>query len=310
MRSSAGSKAAPTSGTLSAFALYGLALAAHPNAIWILPGFVLATIFAKHRPTWRLMLGSAALVVAGLSFYLYVPLRSAYIHMHGLDPTAALPGIALAGSGASIFWNYNAPYTWSGLWRELTGSESSTPHVFLASFNPSHWQDALWAFLKGTNEQYGAFALALAIVGLGLAWKRDWRTALVLFVTCTAALLFAVTYVAEGDTDRYRMLSLWMIAPLMAVAAPRGDDIANGFGRFLLCIFLQPAFGVHLQPDTVSTITRRAKAGRWIIDRVTPVVPPGSVIIADWVDATSLAYGAYADRIAPGPDHRFRLVAG
>ncbi len=292
-------KGGPNVWYASAFALYGLALAAHPNAIWILPGFVLATIFAKRRPTWRLMLGSAALVVAGLSFYLYVPLRSAYIHMHGLDPTAALPGIALAGSGASIFWNYNAPYTWSGLWRELTGSESSTPHVFLASFNPSHWQDALWAFLKGTNEQYGAFALALAIVGLGLAWKRDWRTALVLFVTCTAALLFAVTYVAEGDTDRYRMLSLWMIAPLMAVAAPRGDDIANGFGRFLLCVFL--AAGVWSAFAAGHSFYNHAprEGGRWIIDRVTPVVPPGSVIIADWVDATSLAYGAYADRSLP-----------
>ena len=246
------------------------------------------------------MLGSAALVVAGLSFYLYVPLRSAYIHAHGLDPTAMLPGIAKAGAGAPIFWDYNAPYTWSGLWRELTGSESSTPHVFLSSFDPSHWQDALWAFLKGTNDQYGAFALALAVIGLGIAWKRDWRTALVLFVTCTAALLFAVTYVAEGDTDRYRMLSLWMIAPLMAVAAPSGEDIANGFGRFLICIFLAAGVWNAFAAGRGFYNHEPREGGRWIIDQVTPVVPPGSVIISDWVDATSLAYGAYADRSLPG----------
>jgi hypothetical protein len=283
-----------------AFALYGLALAAHPNAIWILPGLVLATIFAKRRPGLRVMAACAGLVVAGLSLYLYIPLRSAYIHAHGLDPTAVLPGIDRAGPGAPIFWDYNAPYTAGGLWRELTGSESSAPHAFLSSFNPSHWQDALWAFLQGTNEQFGAFALVLAVVGLVLAWKRDWRTTLVLFVACAAALLFAVTYVAEGDTERYRLLALWMVVPLMAMAAPSGDDLANGFGRFLVCAFL--AAGVWTAFAAGSNFYKHAphEGGRWIIDQVTPFVPPGGVIVADWVDATSLAYGAYADRSLPG----------
>ena len=145
--------------------------------------------------------------------------------------------------------------------RELTGSESSTPHVILSSIEPSQWQDALWAFLKGTNDQFGAFALVLAVVGLGLAWKRDWRTTLVLFVSCTAALLFAVTYVAEGDTDRYRLLALWMIAPLMAVAAPSRDDIANGLGRFLLCVFLAVgAWKAFAAGQSFTTTRRRAKA--------------------------------------------------
>jgi Protein of unknown function (DUF2723) len=282
-----------------AFASYGLALAAHPNAIWLLPGLLLATLVAKHRPRLSLAFGSAMLVVAGLSFYLYVPLRSWYIQSHGLDPTAALPGIALAGAGAAIFWNYNAPYTLHGLLRELTGSESNTPGFFTSSFNPSHWQDALWALVKGTNDQYGAFALVLACVGFALLWRRDWRSAAVLLLTCSAALLFAVTYSDEGDTDRYRMLSVWMISPLMALALPRGHDVANGFGRFLLCVFLGVgavtafAAGHHFYDHAPR------EGGRWIIDRVTPFVPPGSVLVANWVDATSLAYGAYADRSLP-----------
>jgi Protein of unknown function (DUF2723) len=281
------------------FALYGLALAAHPNAIWLLPGLLLATILAKHRPSIVQMLGSAALVIAGLGFYLYVPLRSSYIQSHGLDPTAALPGVALAGPGAAIFWNYNAPYTLHGLIRELLGSESGTPHFFAASFNPVHWQDALWALFKGANDQYGAFALVLAAVGFVLLLKRDWRSATVLFVACSAALLFAVTYLDEGDTDRYRMLSVWLIAPLMAFAAPRGEDIANGFGRFLLCVFL--AIGTWSAFWAGHSFYSHAprEGGRWVIDKVARAVPPGSVVVANWVDATSLAYGAYADGSLP-----------
>jgi len=285
----------------SAFACYGLALAAHPNAIWLLPGLAIATVVSKRRPSWRLLALSAALVVCGLGLYLYVPLRSAYIQSHGLDPTAGLPFIAVAGAGAAILWNYNAPSaTFGGLMRELTGSESSTPGAFASSLSPAHWQDALWALLKGTNDQYGAFALIIACIGLALAWRRDWRTALVLFVCCSAALVFAVTYQDEGDTDRYRMLSVVMIAPLMAMAAPRGDDIANRFGRVLICLFL--AAGALHAFDAGIRFYRHAprEGGRWIIDHVTPVVPPGSVLIANWVDATSLAYGAYADRSLPG----------
>jgi hypothetical protein len=95
------------------------------------------------------------------------------------------------------------------------------------------------------------------------------------------------------------MLSLWMIAPLMAVAAPSGEDIANGFGRFMICIFLAAGVWNAFGAGHGFYNHEPREGGRWIIDRVTPVVPPGSVIIADWVDATSLAYGAYADRTLP-----------
>lgn len=37
------------------------------------------------------------------------------------------------------------------------------------------------------------------------------------------------------------------------------------------------------------------EGGRWVIRAVRPHVPPGSVIVTGWLDATSLAYGAYVD---------------
>ena len=73
-----------------AFALAGLGMAAHPNAFWVLPGFALGSVVAVRRPSLRLVAGSLALVALGLSLYLYLPLRSAYIVAHGLDPTLGL----------------------------------------------------------------------------------------------------------------------------------------------------------------------------------------------------------------------------
>ena len=48
-----------------------------------------------------------------------------------------------------------------------------------------------------------------------------------------------------------------------------------------------------------------------MIDAVRPYVPPGSAIVTYWLDATSLAYGAYVDGSLPGrivvSDNKFRL---
>ena len=37
------------------------------------------------------------------------------------------------------------------------------------------------------------------------------------------------------------------------------------------------------------------EGGRWVIDAVKPYAAPQSVIVSDWLDATSLAYGAYVN---------------
>lgn len=81
---------------LAAFAGFGLGIAAHPNAIWLAPGLAAGAMVARSRPTAKLVAGALALTAAGLLLYLYLPLRSAYVVAHGLDPTHVLPG---AGGG-------------------------------------------------------------------------------------------------------------------------------------------------------------------------------------------------------------------
>jgi len=277
----------------TAFACFGLGIAAHPNAIWLAPGLAAGALIARNRPSLRLLAISSALTLAAVLLYLYLPLRSAYVVGHGLDPTHVLPG-----AGGGIFWNYNNPSTPAGFIRALTGTESSAPHFLLASLNPSRVQDALWAFVSGIGEQFGAFVLVLVVFGLVTAWKRDWRSTVFLCIACTAALMFSVTYPNEADVGRYRLFALWLTVPLVAVLVPARN--ASALLRAGVLAFLVAgtafAFAGHR-----SYFERRAgEGGRWVIDAVRPFVPSGSAIVVDgWLDATSLAYGAYADQSLP-----------
>lgn len=277
--------------------LLGLGMAAHPNAVWLLPGFVVGAAIAKRRPSIRLVAGSLALTAAGLLLYLYLPLRSAYVVAHGLDPTHVL-----AGTDGGIFWNYNNPSTPAGLLLALTGSESEAPRYFLASLNPVHAQAALEAFFLGLTQQFGAFVLLLAVIGAVNAWKRDWRTTLFVCLACTAALMFSVTYTNEADVGRYRLMALWLAVPLLgAVVQARPNDARwRRPLQIALCIFLATGAGIAVFQQRGFFVHKPGEGGRWVIDAVRPVVAPGSVIVvAGWLDATSLAYGAYADRSLP-----------
>ncbi len=280
---------------VAAFALAGLGMAAHPNALWILPAFLVGALIARRRPSLRLLGGAVAAVAGALLLYAYLPLRSAYVVAHGLDPTATL-----AGAGGGIFWNYNDPRTPHGLVVELTGSETQTVSYFFASFNPLHLKDAVWAFVTGLHTEYGLIATILIFAGFVVAWRRDWRTTLVLALAATAALIFSVVYPNEGDVGRYRLLASWVAVPLLGALAPKPRRTLDAFVFAALAVFF--LIGAGMAFDRHRAFFRHAprEGGRWVIDAVRPYVPPGAAIVTGWLDATSLAYGAYADLSLPG----------
>jgi hypothetical protein len=264
-------------------------MAAHPNALWILPALALGVAIAPQRPRFRLLAAAAALILAGLALYAYLPLRSSYLVRHHLDPAGTLSGVT-----GGIFWNYNNPSTPQGLALELTGSESQTPGYFLASFNPVHVASAVRTFIQTIITEYGAPASVLLFVGLIAVFRRDWRTALVVCVACTAALVFSVVYPNESDVGRYRMLVSWLAVPLFGALTPRSRSApATALHAVLLLILLAGAVTAFRQQQYFAH--RAAAGGRWVILAVRPEVPPGSTIVTGWLDATSLAYGAYVD---------------
>jgi hypothetical protein len=279
----------------TAFALCGLGMAAHPNALWLLPALVVAGAIAARRPSLRLAAGSLALLVAGLALYLYLPLRSAYVVAHQLDPAAVLPG-----AGGGIFWNYNDPHTVHGLIAELTGSETETPVYLFASLNPVHIEAAIWAFIAGMHSQFGTFATLLLAAGLVVAWRRDWRATLVVVLACTTALLFSVVYPNESDVGRYRLLASWLAVPLFGALTPKSKRAGDLLLHVALMFFLAVNTWNAFQSQRGFFHHTPGEGGRWVIDAVRPHVPAGGVIVSYWLDATSLAYGAYVDGSLPG----------
>jgi len=279
----------------AAFALAGLGMAAHPNALWILPAFFVGAAVAKRRPSWRLVAGSLGLVILALMLYAYLPLRSAYVVAHGLDPTASLAGV-----NGGIFWNYNDPRTLHGLALELTGSESQTPAYLLASLNPVHLMDALAALFAGVRAQYGTPATVLIVAGFLVALRRDWRTTLVFALAATTALVFSVVYPNESDVARYRLLVSWLAVPLFGALTPRSPRTLGSALHVALILFLAAGAGLTFERQQRGFFYHPPhEGGRWVIDAVRPYVPPNGTIVADWLDATSLAYGAYVDRSLP-----------
>ncbi len=278
-----------------AFAFYGVAMAAHPNALWLLLAFVLGAALAPRRPSLALTGLSVALVLAGLALYIYLPLRSAYVVAHGLDPAAGL-----AGAGGGIFWNYNDPRTLPGLALELSGAQFQTPGYFAAAFNPMRSGDAVWAFVTGIQSQYGTFATLLLFGGFLTAWRRDWRATLVLCVACIAPLFFSIVYPNEGDVGRYRLLASWLAVPLLGALTPRSRDLQGRLlhGALILFLGIGAATAFVAQRGFLHHAPR--EGGRWVIDAVHAAVPPSSVVVTGWLDATSLAYGAYVDGSLPG----------
>ncbi|HEY2554729.1 MAG TPA: DUF2723 domain-containing protein [Candidatus Cybelea sp.] len=273
-----------------AFALCGLAMAAHPNALWLLPAFITGALIVDRRPSWRLSALSALLLVAALGIYLYLPLRSAYVVAHGLDPTAVL-----AGANGGIFWNYNNPSTLAGLAVELTGMQFHTPVYFAQAFNPLHVGDALWTFVSDMHVQYGTIATLLLIGGAIAAWRRNWRVTLVLCLACTTALLFSVVYPNESDVGRYRLLASWIAVPLLGALTSQSAGAKAVLLRAALVLFLAAGAVASFWGQRGFFAHGPGEGGRWVIEAVKPYVPPRSVIVADWLDATSLAYGAYVD---------------
>lgn len=269
----------------------GLALATHPIAIWLIPGIVVAYFLTHQKPSFRELLISLGIIVACLSLYLYLPIRSAYVMAQHGDPTSQL-----IGTTGSLFFNYNDPSTWSGFIEEISGSQFNASGHTWAAWNPSQMQNYLWQWLTSLNTEYGIFGAVLAFLGFQRLWRYNWRCATVLVLLGVMAVPFSYAFASvEGDPDRYRLLSFWLIPILMSAASiSLGTEkawIRKGIVATLMLLWGAQTF--HNNQGLFNN--RNNMGGRPFIREVAARVPSGSIVVTRWIDATSLAYGAYVD---------------
>lgn len=272
----------------------GLAGATHGIAILMLPG--LALVVARRSAEFR---GRAALAVAGgialgLVPYAYLPLRSAWLYAHHVDPTLAIglpPG--------APFWDYDHPATLRNFIRVITGADFDTHSGFAGFFEPARYPHFAAALIVRLGAAFGVGGAILAAVGAGfLALSRRHERIALLLVALTI-VPYTEAYSMLQDPDRYYLLALWCGAIAIGVGF---DAVARlvaleraSIGRYALLGALVVSF-VAAAPGRLSIFAQREDYGARDYARdIAELVPDRSIVLAEWAYATPLAYAAYVD---------------
>lgn len=269
---------------------WGVALSTHLIAIWLAPALLVAMILSGRIPSRRTV--GAAVVTWALPMlsYGYLPLRSWYVVAHHLDEATLLPGMPRA-----LLWNYGNPHTWPGFVAEVTGSDFRAGNTLLSALNVSDFQHVLWSWIVTLNGQFGICAVLVALLGLRRLLFDNWKACVVIVLIAFGALPFTFHYAGvEGDIERYQMLSLWCVA--IFIGALSGSKQIFSLSRaFPIFVFVAcSAIQTFCNNETLFA-HHTDTGGRATISAATQRIPKGSLVLADWVDATALAYGAYAD---------------
>jgi hypothetical protein len=283
----------------------GLACATHGIALLFLPSFAL---LVDARSKWYRP-RSLALVAAGLGLgflpYAYLPLRSAWIDAHHLDPNVAL------GLPAGLpIWNYGDPSNWRSFVHFVTGADFHVGGGFAGFVHVTqypYFAERLGAQMAGA---YGVASL-LAIGGavVLVATRRAPGIALVL-----GALLpvpYTESYSDLQQPERYYLFAFWCAAIAIGVGFERLAALFELRTRSLGWYSLGFALTVALAtcaPDRAQIFNQRSdRFGPNFAAEVRSFTPDDAIVISDWGYATSLAYSAY---VAHTFGHRSIVVGG
>jgi hypothetical protein len=224
-----------------------------------------------------------------------LPLRSAYVSAHRLDPTLAL-GIA----PGRPYWDDHHPATRQGF-RSLVAGEEWGPHETLAAlFTPHAFRQAVDRFGSFFNDDVPQGLPIVALVGLAFVAARSPAAGLGLLLAGVVPALFGASYPAEADPSRYVFALYAVTAVGIAVAA---DRTVRAFGRERPALALG-VVGALLAAAVVrdaalgtDIVARRGDTdARELGDRVAASTRDGAVVVAVWDWATPLAYKAYVER--------------
>jgi hypothetical protein len=270
----------------------GLGLATHPEVLYSLPAIV-AAIGTRRLPRGRTLPWTFAALLLPLAFYAYMPLRSAYVAAHGLDPLAGPP---FDGAGASE-WDANHTRTLAGFFDEVSGRQFGVSDALQSIFNVKQYPAAIAYWWELAQAQLPLPATILAVFGTVGLLMRDRRSVLILAVGTLGVMPFVFAYKnIEGDVNRYFLPSFAVMAVLAALSARVDVPRVDLFGRrFAVCIVLLAALSLQWNRSAGALANRFDPGGRLAIDEVRRTIPDRSIVVAGWIDATSLEYAAFVD---------------
>jgi hypothetical protein len=269
-------------------------LAFDNTTVLLLPGLLLLSL-VRRPPLGATLRGLAIAALVLVAVYAYLPLRSAQVTALRLDPTLQLgipPG--------RPFWDDGHPATLAGFVHVVAGARFAPHHALFAMLGSTAVGRVLSDFGPRAERDLGAPVLWLALFGGALWW---WRAPLVLGALVLFAivpLLFIFAYPSESDTGRYFLAGYFGLAALAAYGAqalgalPTAPRVAASLVGLVLVVAVLAA-----DVRQTSSLFRQPTdpgASEWI-SRVRLLTPPNAVVVAPWLYATSLGYGAYVEHV-------------
>jgi hypothetical protein len=290
----AGRSGAPR--TLAAAALAaGLGLATHPVALLALPGIVLVAWPALAAAAARARLTACACLAAPLALYAYVPLRSAFVEAHALDPARAL------GVRGGAFWDTDAPSSAAAFARYVSGSEFGAGASVARGAGAAGVAHGLAFAREAAYGEYSYLILALALCGFAYLALREPYAAAGLAAIALAGAAFAANFAVESDPWRYLLGGLWAVAACAAAGACALADAVLPQHRRLAPLLATVLLLAGLWPNAGGAARELGRAHRLADARdlggdVARYARPGSVVVASWTFAAPLAYDAYVEK--------------
>jgi hypothetical protein len=231
-------------------------------------------------------------LIVPLTAYAYLPLRSAFVAAHGLDPTASL---GLNGAG-HVDWDMHTPRTLAGFLDETFGRSEHADSQFRRAFDLHALPSALMFWYQQALAQYRTGLLALAAFGIAALALTE-RRALAVFAAGTiGGIVFASIYRLDLHLDRYLIVSFAATAACAAAAErfPLSGALRNGLRVLVPAALLIAATWTFVlsRPAPGQPVYQN---GAMAIDAVAHDTPDGAIVVAEWNEATALGYGAYVE---------------
>lgn len=277
----------------AAIVLSGVAVAVDNTTLLLLAGGAVAASARR----WPLRLTGGALAIGAvivLLAYAYLPLRSAYVSTHRLDPT-----LALGVPPGRPFWDDHHPADPGGFRALVLGTEWSAGSSLAGAFSPSAIRLAYDRFHDELGDDEPQGLIVAALIGLGFVAADAPLIALGLFLAAVIPALFGAAYPAEADPERYVFMLYAAVALGVAIAA---DRAVRAFGApastvplAVACVLLAAVVARDVVRAGDILAQRNDTGAQELVQRVAASTRDDAIVVAPWDFATPLAYGAYVE---------------
>ncbi len=235
----------------------GLALAHHLTAAFLLPLLVLGLL--RRRPSVRSVLAGWGLILVGLSFYAYLPLRAAH------DP--------------AILW---APVgTWPELLEHIMGAQYA-PRLFAAPL--VEVVHKMTVFASGVPREVTWTVLLLAVPGFVVLFRRTRVIALVLagwgLLVLAHAAVYRIPDIGSYYIPLYAVLAVAGGFGLSAVASGKWWGRAAPVAGWLAVAAALAVAVPHARGNWSQNDLRLRNDGRLYVERMLSFVAPGGIVVA------------------------------